>query len=172
MYICVYSSRVFRPVVRLADICIPAQTSSPQTNVPVRRTFLVLYRHPNRPQGQQEVGLSVHIEYMLVYVFYTEQAAVFIIFDLFLLCSRSRGVWTWRKPTFYWGAEPYVSLHHHHLCLPLEITEPFLTWNMWWNIYFLSSRCFCLTSTSGLLMLGRKKKDTLLVWFTRGMCLV
>ncbi|GLD50140.1 rho guanine nucleotide exchange factor 18 isoform X4 [Lates japonicus] len=43
-----------RPVVGLADICIPAQRSSPQTNVPVPHTFLVLYRRPNRLRGQQE----------------------------------------------------------------------------------------------------------------------
>lgn len=47
-------------------------------------TFLVLYRRPNRLQGQQEVGLSVsHVAYMLLYVFYTPQAAVFDVFDHF-----------------------------------------------------------------------------------------
>lgn len=49
----------FRPVERLAGISTPAQRSSPQTNVHVLHTFLVLYRHPNRLHGRQEVGLSV-----------------------------------------------------------------------------------------------------------------
>lgn len=56
MIMCVYSS--LRPPVCLAGRCTLAQTSSPQTTVPERRTFLVSYRRPNRPQGQQEVGAT------------------------------------------------------------------------------------------------------------------
>lgn len=63
---------VCRSAVHMADIFILAQKSSPQMNVPVLHTFLMLYRHPNRLQGLQEVGLNVfHVDYMLVYVFFT-----------------------------------------------------------------------------------------------------
>lgn len=62
----------------------------------------------------------VHVEYMLVYVFYT-QAAVLNILDLYIFLFCSRGVRPWRKPTFYWRTEPYVSLHRHQLHLQLEL---------------------------------------------------
>ena len=142
MYMCVYT---FRLVVCLAGICTPAQRSSPQMNVPVLHTFLVLYRHPNRPHGPQEVGLSVctYGVHALVSVVYTLQACLFIILDCF--CLGSGGVWPWRKPTFYWRAEPYVSLHCHQLYLQLNIYDgqyvveylfPFLLLQSDWQLRF------------------------------------
>lgn len=56
--VCVFF-HAFRPVERPAGISTPARRSSPRTNVHVLHTFLVLYRHPNRLHGRQEVGQSV-----------------------------------------------------------------------------------------------------------------
>jgi len=50
----------------------------------------------------------VHVEYMSVCVFRTQQAGAFIIFDLFLFLFCSGGVWPWRKLTFYWRTQPHV----------------------------------------------------------------
>lgn len=76
-----------------------------------------------RTGSRRWVWVFAHVEYTLVYVFCTQQAAVFIIFDLFVFLSCSWGVWPWREPTFYWRAEPYVSLHCLQLCLPLEFSH-------------------------------------------------
>lgn len=56
------------------------------------------------------VWMFFHVEYMLVYVFFTQQAAEFWTFSSYLtFLSCSGGVWPWRKSSYYWRTDPYVS---------------------------------------------------------------
>lgn len=81
MHMYVYFLYPLRPVVRLADIYTPAQTSSPQTSAHMLHVFLVLCRHPNRRHVQQKVRLTV----VNVDFFYAQQAGYIYIYIIIFI---------------------------------------------------------------------------------------
>lgn len=124
---------------------------------PSRTRFSSLADIQTSRKGSGRWGCA--LVHMLVYVSHSAGSCFHHVWPFpLLLCSG--GVRPRRKPAFNWRTESYVSLHRHHLHLPLESDCGALTH------LSCSSQSFRLHKVQWCL---NKKKDSL-VWFTGVSC--